>query len=71
MSIDYEAVCFKCKKIKHIGQTMACIPSFGYGSNDQEGANAAAAWVMDHIDNCGLVVVMNSNDVPDWPEEDI
>lgn len=64
MSIDYEAVCFRCQKYQHIGQDMGCKKSLGYGSGDGEGADVAAQFVISHAQECGAVIVMDSNDVP-------
>ena len=65
MSIDFDAVCFKCRKHQHIGQDMACKKSFGYGSNDLDGANVAAGFVIEHALWCGSVTVIRSDDIPE------
>lgn len=65
MSMDFDAVCFRCRKYQHLGQDMGCRCSFGYGSNDLEGANEAADFALAHATFCGPVMIMNANDVPE------
>lgn len=48
MSTDFNACCDSCKKTIHVGQVMATIPSFGYGSTSPGSQIAAAAWVFEH-----------------------
>ena len=49
MSQDWELVCNACKSYIHLGQIMAGIPSFGYGSNDEEGRKKALNWISEHL----------------------
>lgn len=65
MSLDFEAVCFRCRKYQHLGQDMGCRRSFGYGSNDLEGANEAADFALAHATFCGPIMIMDGNDVPE------
>lgn len=62
MSIDFDAACFLCREITHLGQIMADTPSFGYGSNDLKGSNTAAAFVLEHASLGHEVRVLHSGD---------
>lgn len=65
MSLDFEAVCFKCRKYQHLGQCSGGKNSFGYGSNDLEGSNIAATFALEHAIFCGEVVILDSNSIPE------
>lgn len=51
MSTDFAAVCHTCRLTLHLGQRMADVYSFGYGSNDKEGADFVLRWLERHA--CG------------------
>lgn len=63
MSTDFDAVCFRCRKVRHAWQHMGGVPSFGYGSKDLAGMLEVAAFVLEHVSECGSVIVMRSDDV--------
>lgn len=50
MSTDYTIACDVCKVMRHAGQNMGGINSFGYGSKDKEGRDKVAAFMVDHSD---------------------
>jgi len=57
MSIDFDAVCHRCRKFQHVGQHMGGVASFGYGSRDLEGMLEAAKFAIEHAMFCGEVVI--------------
>lgn len=63
MSTDFDVVCDRCRKVRHLGQRMAVDISFGFGSNDLRGSADAALWVYRHLTECGpLRVVLSSTE---------
>ncbi len=62
MSTDWNVVCDKCKKVRHLGQRMAMTCSFGFGSNDTEGHKEVAEWVSLHLE-CGPPLRIEVSDV--------
>ena len=56
MSTDYDAACFTCRRVHHIGQRMASTYSFGWGSHDAEGRAQVWEWLTRHLE-------------PEWPAE--
>jgi hypothetical protein len=72
MSTDATVVCDKCKTYRHLGQEMALIPSFGYGSNDTDGRLLSAEYVFAHLwhNKEGLRIV-RTDDIPDGYVDDL
>lgn len=74
MSHDFDVVCDRCKVARHLGQHMAARFSFGYGSNDVAGRDAAGRFIEKHVyfNECedgdgsgGPIRIMSSDDVPE------
>lgn len=67
MSTDFELVCNTCKWRTHLGQRMASVFSFGYGSNDVKGAAEVAETIVGHLGHD--LRIFESEDGPQYPEE--
>lgn len=56
MSTDYSIGCLECEVFCHLGQRMANMHSFGYGSNDVEGRLSVWVFIDEHVGHSELVV---------------
>ena len=65
MSIDYTAYCKTHNHYHHLGQCMAGLTSFGWGSNDVEGRARCGLFVECHVNNGCDVRIIQTDDIPE------
>jgi hypothetical protein len=59
MSTDFDVVCDRCRKYRHLGQRSGGGHAFGYGAGDAAGQRAAMAFIDAHFNCLALRVTLS------------